>query len=167
MYRFRKIKITSEGKIHLQWQVKRKSGSFDDHSLESVDSAMPEFYKTMESLREHVAELCEFPNDDINLINVKSVSFSYGGENEIPGAVITASKTLLKSNAPLNINTPHKSFESYSMDESQESDPKAVHTDDCIEILTELQTHAIEYIQGKRQQQDLFSNNEEEKSEVL
>jgi hypothetical protein len=159
MIRFKKIKINSEGKINLQWEHFRGSGNPDSHSLETADAADPEFYKAMEDLAEEVQKLCELPNEDLSRITVKGVSFSYAGDNETPGAVITASKTLLHSHTPLNLNTPHKPFEPYAkLPDGCEIDLKGVHTDDCIKKLKTLMNKAEDYLNGKRKQTDLFNS---------
>lgn len=164
--RFKKIKITSDEKIHLEYEEENRQGSFDEYSFTSSEKPRPEFYKAMQDLAEFVCEICEFPSEDVEKIAVRGVSFSYAGEDDTMGAVITAQKELIYSNCPLNINTPHKPSDFYS---EQEGDPDQLLSSDCVYALEELIEEAEKYIDGERAQIDMFSEEEpvEEEAEPV
>lgn len=150
MTRIKKIKITPETKIFIHYQKEAENG-WDDYTMTSSEPARDGFYDTLNELRQSVIEMCELPEDDLNKIQVRGVSFSHA--HDIMGATITAQKVLLKSNVPLNINTPHKITEFYS----GAGDEKQLLSDLTIDILNSLQNEAEEYIKGNRAQMGLFA----------
>jgi hypothetical protein len=148
MIRWRKIKVTPEQKVFLEYQVKRGK-QWDDHTFQCSDMGLESFYDAFKALAEHVQEICELPEEDlIDLrLTVKGVTFTYGGERDTPGAVLTGSRKLKFSNTPLNLVTPHKTVEPYG--EGQDEDMKV------------LQAEAERYLNGERQQVDLFNPQSE------
>lgn len=158
MIRFKKIKKTSEGKIHLEYEKTNQQGKWDEHSMKSAQQPAPSFDKALEKLIPHVQEMCELPKDDhtFHPYEVRGVSFSYAGENETMGATITATRKLNHSNAPLVLNTPHKIEEPYA----DGADDLQVMTTDCLIDLVSLQDEAEAYLNGKRKQADLFAEPE-------
>lgn len=155
MIRWRKIKLTSDGKITLEYSTSRDL-DWDDFSFTCSQQALPEFYAAFDSLAHHMVEMCELPRQDIqeNRVKVRGVSFSYGGENEVMGATLTGIRTLLHSHSPLNLNTPHKASEPYT---EGPGDSKALLHDDCVDDLKALCREAERYLNGERQQVDLFN----------
>lgn len=151
--RFKKIKITSEEKINIVYEKTNNSGKMDEYSMTCSDKARPEFYDVMQALATEVIDMCELPNDYIDRILVRSVSFSYGGDKEVMGATITAQMVLNKSNCNLNLNTPHKASDSYS---DGDADEKQLLSADCIDALKALCAEAELYIDGDRAQMKLF-----------
>lgn len=133
--------------------IKYHEGAADDPQNEttytSKDAPTPEFREALQALRADVIDICELPMQ-LYALDVRSVSFSHA--NDILGATITALYSLSKSNAPLVINTPHKSAEPYSEggDSSQCLDPHAVAR------LKRLIDRAEKYLQGARAQGTLF-----------
>ena len=150
--RFQKIKVTKDKKIHLEYGIENSKGGWDEYSLSCSDEAKPEFGIAMLALAQDVIEMCELPDDYLNRIAVRGISLSYGGENQVMGAVIVAQMSLHKSNIPLNLNTPHKPSEPYSdgSDESQLLDPK------CVDRIMDLVAEGEDYAKGVRAQGNLF-----------
>lgn len=153
--RFKKIKVTSDNKISLQYEVKSGTGSlFDEFSFTTSDQAKPSFHEALQALKEDVRELCELPEEYRERIFVKGGSFSYGGENEVMGATIIANMSLRESNIPLNLVTPHKASEPYS---DGKADPKALLSEDCVGRLRNLVEEAEKFVKGVRAQGNLFA----------
>ena len=151
MIRICKVKTTKEGKTAIEYQ--RTTGTdWDDFSLKCSDKPRPEFFAALDALREHVIDMCELPEELIERIAVKGVSFSYGGEGETMGATIIAENKLIKSNGAVNINTPHRPSEPYG------DTPKGILPDrmflapDCVSALKDLEKEARKYIDGDRAQ---------------
>ena len=99
--------------------------------------------------------MCEQPESYLDRIKVRGVSFSYGGDMEVMGATISAGMTLLESNCPLNLNTPHKASESYN---EGPADEKQLLSGDCFDRLRTLHTLAERYVRGNRAQGSLFDD---------
>jgi hypothetical protein len=146
--RILKAKITSEERINIEYQ-----NNGDEFSLTSKQEAAPSFYEALNNLKSHVVEMCELPDEYLDRIIVRGVTFSYGGDAEVMGATIIAQMKLSHSNVNLNLNTPHKAEDSYS---ESPADPKQLLTDDCIHDLHDFQAEAEEYINGKRKQLNLY-----------
>ena len=151
--RIRKVKFTKEGKIAITYEQQTKTRFWDEYFMSCSEPARPEFYTAMENLREHVIDMCELPENYLNRIKVKGVTFSYGGEAGVMGATITAQMDLYNSNCPLNLNTPHKASDSYN---DQPADEAQLLSDDCVEALKALCEEAEAYIKGDRAQGSLF-----------
>jgi len=155
--RITKAKVTKEKKISMEFQKLTKNLGWDEYSFTCSEDARPEFHAAMNSLAIHVIEMCELPDEYLNRINVRGVSFSYGGDKEVMGATITAQMKLENSNSDLNLNTPHKASDSYS---DGPADEKQLLSDDCIRYLLKLQKECELYIDGERAQVSIFKNHE-------
>lgn len=147
--------MTKDDKIHLEYEVYNAKKGYDEYSLSCADEPRPEFKKALIDLGQDVISMCELPADYLGRIVVRGVSFSYGGEEEVMGAVIVAQMSLRKSSAPLNLNTPHKPSAPYSesADDSQLLDSR------CVERLEDLMDEAEQYVNGVRAQGSLFQEN--------
>jgi hypothetical protein len=132
------------------YEKQSNMGVWDEYSLSCSEAAKPSFYEALEKLAAHVVEMCELPEEYEDRIKVKGVSFSYGGENEVMGATISAQMELENSYQNLNINTPHKASDMYAP--NAEPDEMQLLTSDCIEDLEKLQDECRAYIKGDRAQ---------------
>jgi hypothetical protein len=151
--RIKKVKVTKEKRILIMYEKKGKNGWWDEYSLTCSEDARPEFHQTLRDLRTHVLDMCELPENYLDRLTVRGVSFSYGGEAEVMGATISASMELYESNQGLNINTPHKAEDSYC---DAPADPKQLLDAKCIKCLDRLMEESELYIQGDRAQGSLF-----------
>lgn len=150
--RIKKVKITKYSQIHMIYTQGKHNQ--DEYSFTCSEKARPEFYEAMGSLAEHVIDMCELPEDYLERITVRGVSYSYGGENETMGAVISASMKLKESYQPLNLTTPHKASAMYNPETPD--DEMQLLTGDCIDALEALQAECEAYIKGDRAQGSLF-----------
>lgn len=148
--RIKKVKLTKLEKIMMVYEKQSNMGVWDEYSLSCSEAAKPSFYEALKKLAAHVVEMCELPEEYEDRIKVKGVSFSYGGENEVMGATISAQMELENSYQNLNINTPHKASDMYSP--NAEPDEMQLLTSDCIEDLEKLQDECRAYIRGDRAQ---------------
>lgn len=152
--RIKKAKITSDNKIAIVYEQRSKTGAWDEYSFTCSEDARPEFYAALKALAPHVVDMCELPETYLDRINVRGVSFSYGGEKEVMGATISGQMKLNYSNCNLNLNTPHKASESYS---DTPADEMQLLSGDCIDALGALCEEVELYIGGERAQARLFA----------
>jgi hypothetical protein len=152
--RIRKVKVTSDNKIQMVYEVQSKTGSWDEYSFTCSEGARPEFYQAMKQMAVHIVEMCELPKDYISRIEARGVSFSFSGEKDVMGATISAQMKLENSCNALNLNTPHKASDSYS---DAPADPMQLLSSDCIGDLNELVKECEAYIDGDRAQGKLFA----------
>ena len=150
--RFKKIKLTKEGKVQAEYEVQNEKGGMDEYSFSCSDEPKPSFIEALKDLNQDVREMCELPPDYLRRIHVSGVSFSFGGENETMGAVIIAQMLLEKSNVSLNLNTPHKITEYYG----ETGDPQQLLDPKCTCRLENLIEEAEDYVKGIRAQANLF-----------
>ncbi len=149
--RFTKIKYDGR-RISLNYEKLRTDAEPDKFFLESNEKPLPSFNAALQKLKEHIVEICEFEHKYMSSIEVRSVTFSYGGENDTMGATITGLKTLGTANAPLVINTPHLPEEDYSG-----NNPGAhILTMYCVNDLKALTEEAQRYLDGEREQESMF-----------
>lgn len=151
MIRIRKIKLSE--KVEIKYEVLEGDKVKEEYSLTCIDKPLPSFTDAILVLAQSVVEICELPYEDIDCITVSGVSFSYGGEKQVMGVVIAAQKKLKKTDAPLNLNTPHKIEDFYGEPTGSASQLLDDETRDKLYAVTE---EAKMYIEGERQQEDLF-----------
>lgn len=150
--RLTKIKYKPGDSVLINWTAGKTNE--DEYSIKCKDMPRGEFIRAMQGLNKHVVDMCELPEEAAFRVQTRSVSLNYGGENETLGATISAQMELLKSNQPLNINTPNKTVEPYNKDTPW--DEKICLTEECVDALYELIEEANLYIDGTRAQGSLF-----------
>ena len=149
--RIKKIKLL-DGKVKIEYEVLEGDKIKEEYSLTSVDKPLPSFSAALQALSQSVIDICELPQQDVEYIGIIGVSFSFAGDKQVMGAVITAQKKLKKSDAPLNLNTPHKIKEFYGETGSKHQ----LLDSETIDKLSTLIEEAERYITGERQQINLF-----------
>lgn len=154
--RFQKIKVTKEGKIHIEYEIENSKDGMDEFSMTCSDEPKPEFTSALKDLAQDVLDMCELPEEYITRVIVTGVSFSYGGETEVMGATLIAQMKLHKSNVNLNLITPHKIEEFYS----DQGDPAQLLGEECVGRIKELIDQAGDYVRGIRAQGQLFGKEE-------
>lgn len=162
--RMKKVKVTKDDKIMMMYE-KLVRGNWDEYQFTSSERAKPDFYNAIKKLAPHVIELCELPEDYLDRIMVRGVSFSYGGMEEVMGATISAAMKLDRSNCDLNLNTPHKPSAPYNPEQEEPMDDQCL-SDQCIACLENLCFEAEDYIDGDRAQINLFAATDMEKTKT-
>jgi hypothetical protein len=151
--RIKKAKLSTMDKVTIMYEQKSTTGAWDEYSFTCSDKPRPEFKQSLDALAPFIIEMCELPDNYLSRIEVRGVTFSYGGEAEVMGATISAQMKLNKSNQNLNLNTPHKASDSYS---DAPADPKQLLPVECIKALKNLCEEVRLYIRGERAQGSLF-----------
>lgn len=145
-------KISYDGRrVLVRWEAPRK-GDVDEHELASGDKPLPALQEALHALREHVAEICDLPAAWCNDLQIRGVSCSYAGDEETLGVTITCLKALESASSPLVLNTPHIPVEPFG-------DSPCLSEACEIAILT-LEKEAFRYVDGHREQTDLFVKDE-------
>ena len=144
------LKIKIKGKIiTIQWeQYQEVTQNWDNHTLTCADPPRPELLNCMQKMSKHIVEICEFPETDVNKIEARSISISYGEEGS--GLVISGVKDLENNASPMCINTPYKP--EFAPDGMEHCAMSAELQDDLVELCEE----GMRYINGDRAQQNLF-----------
>ena len=156
--RVTKIKV-KKGAYHFGWEVfQPNTKNWDQHTLTCKDQPRPEFLERLQTLANHVTEICEFSEWETKKLIVSGVSLSYGDKGNCY-LVITAQKALEHSKAPLIINTPARP----EMPESDADSQEFCWSDDLAADVHALEQEAWMYIEGERAQQTLgFEGGENE-----
>ena len=157
--RIKKVKYDKKEKRVLISYEEKGADGYDNYTLDSEDAPNPSLLKSLSDLASDVLYLCEIQGKQDFQVEVRSISFSYGGDKEVMGATISAGIALERSYCPLNVNTPHKASESYS----EHEDPKQLLDESTIIKLKLVQEEAIKFINGDRAQlkMDMPDNNTE------
>lgn len=151
-----KIKIKGEYYV-LGWEVYKSAiKTYEAYIMKTLDPPRQELIESLQSMAEHVAEICELKKDDAKKIKVTGITIVH--KHDTRYITITAKKKLATSKSPLIINTPIRSDtgeEPYCMSEKMLSD------------LQILEDEAWRYIRGERAQQklSLFDFGDEEDRE--
>ena len=156
MQNIRMLKIKAKGKfITLQWEQYQKSTSnWDEHALTSADPPRPELLDCMKKMNQHIVDICEMQKSDINKVEARSISLSYGEDGS--GVVISGIKELEHNTSPLCINTPYKP--EFGPEGMEECGMSAELQEDIGNLCDE----AFKYINGDRAQQNLFTDGQAE-----
>ncbi len=120
----------------------------DSYTMEASDEPTVAFKESLENLREHVANICEFDAHYAESINPRGVSVSWNrGDNEIVSATVFAIRSVTQTHSPFNIHTPTVQFQ-----KRMEEFPSLQLYLEAIELLL---TQAREYLAGERAQIEL------------
>jgi hypothetical protein len=164
--RILKVKF-KEGVLHIEYALPNQVETGDDEDKWDEYSCTfkkanpkPELPACLVRLRRSALELCEIGHFQDHQVTVTGVSFSYGGEKEVMGAVITFQVAIASANSPLCLNTPHKPSDSYNDDDPLPSQTLAY---ECIRILDELIVQARAFMMGERGQVELKLEDAEKK----
>ncbi len=154
--RIKKVKLSSKTEKIIMAYERLVNDQWDEYSFASSEKAAPELYGAFKAMSEHVAELCELPQDYIERLEVYGVSYRYSGEKGIMGATMAAEMELEFSNAHLLLNTP---FKKAGSDDDDVFDEKQYFSEACVKALWELERQARLYINGHRAQISLFAED--------
>lgn len=151
-------KISWDGeRVKIRYEVPRSNG-VDEYEMNCTDAPTSGLTSALGALKKHVATICELPAGYVEKgVEIRGVSFSYGGDDRVMGATITALKTVSTANAPLVLNTPHLPSNSYTEDDAGLT-PTLPR--ECIDDLRQLQAEVLAYIDGQRVQLDLLAEVE-------
>jgi hypothetical protein len=148
--RFTKIKFDGT-RMRLEYEVIRRGGGDpDEYSLQCADLPLVDFRNALRALVDDVCVICEFPTSEASKVKVLGCSITY--KDGILGAVLTATKDLMTSPAPLILNTPHLPEKPYG--ESGGSMLPA----NTVRRVRALCVEAQRYLDGDREQGSLFRN---------
>jgi hypothetical protein len=156
-----KIKISKDDigreQVTIKMEEPDMTGDFTQHLIECKDAPHSDLRNALQSMGDHMKVNAEFPSTwDVSIIGVTITH-----TNGVQGLVITGRRDLRHCNAPLIINTPHYTRESYNEDD--ESD-MGIFSSSCGDALDTLEREAIAYVDGKRSQGVLDFDEEEEAS---
>lgn len=149
-----KIKLGKDGRVVINYAVLLDDDRRDEYTLSCTDAPTPEFAQTMGALSGALPAWLEV--DAYYCSDMTPIGVSLTWKHGIMGACVTALKPLTRCNAPLVINTPHKSALPYSG-----TDDSMCLPGQAVEMLEKLIAHASDYIDGVRAQADLFVGAEE------
>ena len=145
-----------KGKTSIAWEKENEKGEYDEFTMTCMQVPKASFFTALSALKPHVMEMCEFPDEYQDNIDVTGVSYSFS--NGVMGATITALKTLQYSTSPLVINTPHKPAGAYS----EGGDDANCLSDLAIKALELVASEAEQYLRGDRAQAELPLDGEPE-----
>ena len=153
--KFLKIKI-KDSIVFLEWLSPRQDNTFDSFSLRSADIPAASFINLFFDLRKFVNDICDLrlADDELHLLTITSLTFSFTSPKDVMGCTITAARTLPNCLTPFNINTPHL-FSDYFSDTG---DPRALLPSKLVLLLDEIQSAANDYVGGFRKQLNLFES---------
>lgn len=141
---FTRIKFSEQAKkVTLEWTETKPSGDSISHSLDSTDAPRPELLAALEALRPFVVKICEYAGKWGDTIRPTGLVISE--KDDVRGIVITATRALELTSAPLAMNTPNLVEEKW---------PEGLAT-----ALETLEAEATQFVNGKRAQQELFEGN--------
>jgi len=154
------FKILKNGALQITWNIPSDvEGEFETISRKFHGQADPELFLILENLRRDVLEIDELTEINETNIEINSILFSYSGENKIMGAIFHFYRKLVETpGSKILIPTPKKFVEPIN----DALEPTNVFTENCAERVLALSEEIVKYIEGKRQQKDLFEEEGED-----
>ncbi len=148
--RISKAKL-KDGQLHVELEGTEKDTERKT-SLRSLDGFHPDLQAAFDALTTHVRDILEWP---AHLYSggmvVTGVSWSFSENTGVEGAVMVCQAALDTCTSPFCFNTPHLPFAQYAEDGNAPIMP-----DDAQTALDALKREVQLYLDGKRQQGDLF-----------
>ena len=131
------------------------SGSNKKGSKETIYTGYEEMilekYFVVQSLKEKICEILNFPTDWEDEIVITGISFNYDADNGdvLRGMVVTMQKEIEGLNCPLNINTPFIKFSNYVDDFVQFPVEESTWDYDVSETVEEIINNTYLYMCGE------------------
>lgn len=158
MQRFSKVR--DSGKVVTLKFTTEDNDTKGTHHHEVIGEARPhpDFTAALQAFKPFAAQLLDL--DDSYLATARVVSVSVSRKGDARGATIHLTRPCSKTTAPFNIHTPHvKELVDTGADEDEGAEPEnpvGVWLPGMDEALDELEREAVAYVNGKREQGDLF-----------
>lgn len=146
--------------VVIKYEIPDSTGDFTKVEIENHDIPHPDLKAALSAMIPHLRENAELPAN----WTLDVISCTITHKHEIQGLVITGRRELENSNAPLILNTPHFTQESYN---EEDDSGVGVFSSACGEAIDVLEREAIAYVDGKREQLELpFENDKTQQSEL-
>lgn len=142
------------GKVHLCWELtSHGENDIAQATLTSEDEPVEEFIEALEAFKADVLCLLELPRKYTEGLEVTKLSINRESDDGRLGLVITAVKSLPCGS--LVLNTPHL------RERLEEGDPGEGHlTSVQFDRLQAIEEAAEKFVNGQRQQVDMFDKDE-------
>jgi|SRR6185436_12205516 len=147
-----------EDRVKIEYQTRFTKGDevkINKFVVDCCEPARPEFYTTLQSLKADLVEICELQEDFVKGLAIVGVTFNH--DEDIWGALISATKTLKKSRSPFNIHSPYKP----AVPDTGDTNRISCLSNACVTKLDKLMEYAQGYVNGERNQGKIFSDPEE------
>lgn len=144
-------KIKVDKKFHAM--TVNYGGSNNKRSKETTFTGYEEMvdkkYFKIQSLKEHVCHILNFPESWEDEIVITGISFNYDTEvDALRGMVVTMQKEIENLNCPLNINTPFIKFQQYVDDHSPYPTEESTWDYDVSNLIDEIINDTFAYMCG-------------------
>lgn len=156
-----RVKTDANYRVFIEYRegTGSKLSEMNKTSIISKERAPSVFYKALRDLGKFVPALCELGDEWEYGLTVNEVLFDFKGKDMIMGARIVATKSLKAVDSTIEVKTPMKMVRA-----TKDIPPAMVYNKFAIQALELVQTRANEYLEGAREQQQLFDG---EKKPVL
>lgn len=151
---FNRISVTKKG-VELAYE------RADEHKVEEIKATsserpLPSFADAMQAFAPFVIDLLEIPDDWQSALTITTLNLS-ADKNGNRGLIVTATKPVAKAyDRPLVLNTP---LVREGGDEP--ADEACVLPDEVLELIALAEDEAVRYLNGEREQRELFDKPSE------
>jgi len=161
--RMHKISV-NKARVRLDFKRADASGKgVEETTLSSPDRPRQEFLDALNAFRPFVRQLCGFTPKWMEEVNVTSVSIS-DQKGDRRGVVISSTRPVADANAPFVFSTPVLTSPADAAEDDEEGDTaegSGIWLPGMDEALVELEAQAKRYLEGVREQGDLFEGGPE------
>jgi hypothetical protein len=134
----------SKGETKILWnESRREQEELIEHEMTCTEMPRPELLDAIKAFIPYVLEICELPKDYAERMSVSAIHLNQCVQDDIDvvGLVVTAQKSLARTQAPMIINTPFL------------ADPGWPHY--MPKVVERLEAEALKFRNGNRAQQVL------------
>jgi hypothetical protein len=133
--------------VHINYDV-YKNDSNEKYDLLCDDKPNDSFYLTLAKLKRYYGTILELPAKYCDSITCKGIELRHKTDKN--GVKLVGEKTVSEKNQPFNIITP------YQWEDE--------HNTDLFDIINEIVTEAIQYVDGNRTKEKLNGSSEQTES---
>jgi hypothetical protein len=147
---------TDSRKCLVKYELERADGEYDLFTFECNDEPHPDLNFKLQGMAKHLIEICELPSDRVVTVNSVTCTHKDMDGQTVHGLVISGTRALNTSDAPMCLNSPHKTNVPYAEDQDA-SDKNLSGT--CLSDLALLADEVFAYVDGKRSQGEFDFGN--------
>ncbi len=149
MRRLLKFKYSEKDReVLVKYEIDGKASMPEIITLESHERPTPAVTLRLDAMAAHLVEIAELPEDWLDELTILGVTITH--TDGVKGVVITATRALEESNAPLVLNSPHFTETEYS---ETGGNGKSIFSTECAEALKKLEKLVFAYVDGEEREQ--------------
>ncbi|MDZ7711738.1 MAG: hypothetical protein U5L06_00795 [Rhodovibrio sp.] len=144
----------AKGDVEIRWTAEEGLSSTRETKLKCTDTPRNSFSEVFQGFKPLAGRLLELPESWLDEASVIGVSINHESD-ERRGLVVTLQRSVESANSPVTLNTPHVREQLPGDDDNQ-----PWMDGDLVEQIEQMDREAQAYVNGDRQQGDMFAGGQ-------